>query len=261
MSGRVDVEALAFSEGLKPAIRRSVAVGQLDAATALARRLGGAVSWSTRDIDEDGRRSRVMYLGRTQAEADALRDAEAEILPGSTTARPAAHARLGALLGFPRCCVDAFAGRVERGIDVVVGLGRGLAEDYVAAHDAWTPRAVALVNPLWMRQRRSLVSFYPCRFDCDAALEVARGVLGAVARRDEALADALVATLTGSIVVAPDGARVALVDGVPAPRPGGGGEIDPRDAELARRLLAGVATAIAGRPRSLSPIRVDFASR
>lgn len=265
MSGRIDIEAIAFAAGAKPAIRRMVAVEHADASAARLAALGGVVRWAHGELKEEGRPSRVIYLARNATDAEALRDAEAGALPGDTGApRQAAHTEIGLRLGFPRCCVAAFVARVARGVDVVPGHGRGYAEDFVSAREAWVPAARALINPLWAAQRRALVSFAPCAFDCRAALEVARGVLAAVEREDSAFAASLVRDLEGTCVIAPDGARVAVVlaaDGAvtsATARPHAGGGVDSLDAALAGALRARRVVAVARRDGPPAPLRIEF---
>lgn len=242
---RVDVEWLAFLDGAKPAVRRTEDPARADEVEARMRADGAAVCRAAGLARLGPRDVAVLYAARDLAAAQALRDAEGAVLPGrggSSAADAGAHRAVGLALGFPPCCVDAFAARLARGVDrLVEGGPGGLAEDYVALRAAWVPRPDARVNPFLMRAGAQLVSFYPCRLDCPAAVALAARVLAAVTRRAPQAARALLATLGRSVVVAPTGARaqVALdVAGavIRAAAPTREGRADPDDEGLAAQL-------------------------
>ncbi len=240
---RVDVEWEAFSQNAKPAIRRTVDPAQADALERRWRSQGAAVARARNLSPMGGRDVAVLYLARTQSLADALRDAEEPVLPGSPTYAPgggepavAAHRAVGRALGFPACCVEAFCTRLSRGVDAL-GPHRGLSEDYVAAREAWVPRPDARLNPLLMRARVQVVSFYACRYDCPAALAHAGAVLAAVAaRHGEGTSRAIVAALARPVLIDPRGARAtAVIEGDVVSRAEPVTD-DPRDRALAERL-------------------------
>jgi len=246
-TSRIDVEFAAFSQGAKPAIRRTIEPAQADAAVARWRAQGLAVTRARNVSPMGGRDVAVLYLAPTMALAEALRDAEEPVLqgsptysPGGTAAHVAQHQAVGRALGFPPCCVDAFCARLTRGVDTL-GPHRNLSEDYVTAREAWVPRADARLNPLLMRARMHVVSFYPCRYDCRAARAHADAVLAAVAKLHGAgAARALVDALARTVLIAPTGARcvATIAEGVVAHTEAL--TDDPRDRALAE-ALAGVA--------------------
>lgn len=269
----MDAEWLAFGMGLKPAIRRTA--DPADAARVEAQlRSGGAVVLRAAQTAVLGAREQtVLYAARSAGHAAALREAEEGVLPGRAQARDARarHQAIGRLLGFPPCCVEAFLARLDRGVDRLDAAGpAGLAEDYVAARSAWVPRPDARVNPLLMSARAQLISFYPCRYDCPAAVELAEGLRAVVAARQPSTERSLLALLSRPVAVAPDGARalLALAEGrgsierAAAPRRADGAS-DPRDAALAARLSgaligAGGAIEAAGPAHAPPPWCVDF---
>ena len=53
------------------------------------------------------------------------------------------------------------------------------------------------------------MTFYPCRYDCTAALSYAAGVFNATVRSDRAAAAALRAALLGAMTIGVDGTRGA----------------------------------------------------
>ena len=211
---RMDVEWVAYTAGLKPALRRTVDPARAEEVAARMRASGAVVLRARETAVFGAREEVVLYVAPTERDAEALRDAEASVLPGRVRAADpsGAHRAVGRALGFPACCVDAFCARVARGVDRLVARGPGgLSEDYVAARAAWVPRPDARVNPLLMRVGAQLVSFYPCRFDCPAAVAQASALLDEVGRRSPEAARALMAALSRSVVVAADGARAQVV--------------------------------------------------
>lgn len=245
---RIDVEWLAFSAGLKPAIRRTVDPARVEEVAARFARDGAAVLRASQTAVLGGREQAVLYVAGSHDLAAALRDAEAPVLPGRAPSgdAAAAHRAVGLALGFPACCVDAFCARLARGVDrLVEGGPAGFAEDYVALRAAWVPRPDPRVNPLLMRAGAQLVSFYPCRFDCVAAVAQAEALRALLARRDPAVEAGLMRTLARSVVVAGEGARAQVVLDASsrvlrAAAPTRDGVADSRDASLAD-TLAGAA--------------------
>jgi hypothetical protein len=258
---RLDVEWLAFSAGLKPAVRRTVAPARADEIVARFTREGAVVLRASRTAVLGGREQVVLYAARSHDLAAALRDAESSVLPGHAPEGDAlaAHRAVGALLGFPVCCVEAFCARLARGVDRLVDGGPGgYAEDYVASRAAWVSAPDARVNPLLMRAGAQLVSFYPCRFDCPRAVALAEALRAVVAVRDAGAARGLMATLSRAVVVASDGARAQVVveagTVVRAAAPTREGVADARDVALAGALV-GARVGEDGAVRGVDPVR------
>jgi hypothetical protein len=244
---RLDVEWLAFSEGLKPAVRRTADPARAEEIVARFTREGAVVLRADRHAVLGGREQVVLYAARSHDLAAALRDAESSVLPGHPPVGDAlaAHRAVGTALGFPACCVEAFCARLARGVDRLVDGGPGgYAEDYVSSRAAWVIAPDARVNPLLMRAGAQLVSFYPCRFDCPRAVALAESLRAVVAARDAGAARGLVATLSRAVVIASDGARAQVVveagtiTRAAAPTREGVG--DPRDVALADALVGAV---------------------
>jgi hypothetical protein len=241
---RLDVEWLAFSAGLKPAVRRTVDPARADEVSARFMRDGAEVLRADRPAVLGGRAQVVLYAARSRDLAAALRDAESPVLPGYAPEGDvlAAHRAVGAALGFPACCVEAFCGRLARGVDRLVDGGPGgYAEDYVASRGLWVAAPDARVNPLLMRAGAQLVSFYPCRFDCPRAVALAEAVRAVVAARAAGAARSLMAVLSRAVVIAGDGARAQGVVEVGriarAAAPTREGVADARDEALADALV------------------------
>lgn len=99
----------------------------------------------------------------------AARDDAGEQLHALERANPADIRGAGALLGFPTCCIEAFAADFERS-----------RSDQDTVNDDACARLLASVpngtgHPaLDPFSDRELLGFYPCRLDCEAAIAFAR---------------------------------------------------------------------------------------
>jgi hypothetical protein len=202
---------VALERGLKPAVRISIAPERRTEIERRAERAGMAVEVARRAARIGGREAAIVYVARERERARAVRDAEDVVLPGGPSGAPtpemlAAHGAVGAGLGYPGCCVEAFVARVARGVTVRSGGGEA-SEEYVAAEDA--ARAAvhdARLDVLHRATHGALVSFYPCLLDCAPARERASALLAALPRDD---ARALVAALARRVAIALDGSLVA----------------------------------------------------
>jgi len=212
--GRLDLEWIAMQAGLKPTIRVTVEPEHADAVAARARRDGCAVERAAHVIEFPGRApSVVLYLARDANRARELVGAEAPLLPVNGRPLPLdealpLHTRLGELLGFPRCCIDAFCARLRRGVTRRLD-GRDAHEDFVAAEDAAraSHRFLARLNDLSPDRRARIVTFYPCRYDCPTASTYAAGVFTQAERVHPAAAAELRTALLGRVSILTDGTR------------------------------------------------------
>lgn len=205
---RYSVEWVALCAGVKPALRvwqpRARAAAHADA----ARRRGFAVDEVAR---ADG--SAIVYIAPTAAAARSLREAEAVIAPRRPDPYdqrfdPAPHRRLGAGLGYPPCCVEAFIVRLARGVDRLPS-GRRAHEDHVAAADARaaSARLDARCNVFDAARSHGWLSHYPCRLDCAASIAYADAARAALLAVDAAQADRLATLLATAVAIEPDGRR------------------------------------------------------
>lgn len=153
-----------------------------------------------------GRSELALYVARTPGAARDLARVENAVrgANGSATYAAAMHERLGELLGYPPCCVAA---HVERSaFEAAFHLsGR---QDYLAAADAASRTSVfhARLNGFLPGGRAKLVSFYPCRYDCEASLALADGVYAALQAAAPDDAGVLRAALVTRVAVSLDGA-------------------------------------------------------
>jgi hypothetical protein len=213
-SSGLDVEWIAMQAGIKPANRLSVVPAHAAAIERRARREGCAVVRGAHLVEFPGRPpSMILYVARDAAAAHWLAEAEAPLLPPENATLQlddelACHTRLGQLLGFPACCVDAFGVRLRRGVNCRLD-GSYAHEDFVAAECAArvSRRCLGRLNDLSPDRRARLVTFYPCRYDCPAAAAYASAVFAAAQQVDAVAADTLRAALLGTMRIAVDGTR------------------------------------------------------
>lgn len=212
MTGLPDPAWTAFQLGLKPALRLSMPP---ERASAFAEKLGGlalAVEVSKRPVKLDSGLALLVYVARTQARASALVSAEERTLPApdasDDAARRAAHRDLGALLGYPSCCIDAFIEQ-ERSPD------SELADDFLYARGALARTAGPphrWLNPLIEGPRARLIEHYPCRYDCRPSLAYAGRVAAELARLAPEPFEELDRRLACRVSIRPDGSRSDVGD-------------------------------------------------
>ncbi len=164
------LEAVAFRAGRKPVAFLTVRPSEVDATLAAFpgahaerhdRRVAVAALDTWTDRRDEGEPRVELYLSRDPALA---RRAAA-----LQTADPSAAAReLGALLGYPRCCADAFAGEDAR--------ANNTRNRYaVAARTGPGPWPWELAD-----HAVALSPFFPCSYRCEAAVAWVREVLAAL---------------------------------------------------------------------------------
>lgn len=212
--GRVDVEWLAIRAGVKPASRVTISLEHADRHEQRARREGFAVERAADLVEFPGRPpAMILYVSPDPQRARALVEVEAPLLPpipGRVPIEVAAplHAEFGRLLGFPPCCVAEFGVRLRRGVTRRTD-GREAHEDFVAAECAVreSQRFLGRLNDLSPDRRARIVTFYPCRYDCDAAAAYAGAVFAYAEQHEPAFAAALRAALVGEFRIGAGGER------------------------------------------------------
>lgn len=193
----LDIQWLAFKAGLKLAMRVSCDPSSADAIERRYRAGGAQVRRGLRVID--GERQAVVYVAQTAARAEELRNLDCGTTPIAWVRNFfVGHDReLGTLLGYPACCVQAFQRRARPRLD----------DWYRTAQNAWMARPAPRLNVLLMPEGRSLLSFYPCRYDCEAALELADRIADIAREADAAWLDFVEHQLALPIAVDRTGAR------------------------------------------------------
>ena len=212
--GRLDVEWIALDAGIKPANRLLMQPEYVDGLMQRAARRNLTVVRAEKVVEFPGRPPGIiLYVAPTEAYALEMARTEGPILPTADVRLPVAeaipyHRRFGELLGFPACCVEEFLHRLAGGVTRRERGGEG-HEDFVAAE-----RASARSKEFWGRLNdlsadrvARLVTFYPCRYDCEHAGRYASGVYEAALRVEPVAAAALRDALVGRGAIAVDGTR------------------------------------------------------
>jgi len=192
-------ELLAVRCGVKPTCRVVVPPQGGDDVIAAAQGLGlharradaRRYSGSAEDLAhlQRTRATSLVLVARTAGELEALAESERH---------EAGQAEIGALLGYPRCCIDAFIARDE---DPKSDL-RYAAMQRTGATGSY------LLNDL--DGKAGLVSHLVCRYDCAPSIEIAGAVLNEFAREAPAEAEAFAATLRGLMIAFKDGGTLRL---------------------------------------------------
>jgi hypothetical protein len=159
----------------------------------------------------------MVYAGPDAALNEHLAALEGRCLAGELPGS-AVHAELGAALGYPECCVQAYL-QDARGYEGRALPAFGVNPLHFQAMAARTRGAPHfLLNPFlrdpWLRP----LAHFPCRFDCPASLSLAQAVVREMHRRAPAVARALPAYLKCVALVFPDREEALFVG-----RPGGDG--------------------------------------
>jgi hypothetical protein len=203
------IEWLAVRAGAKPAARSvpsGAAVGDQLAAAAERhglRALAVEASEYLADFatgDAVGCRT-IVYVGATSDAVAAARAAEAAMIAAVARGEPvtpALNAALGRALGYPECCIAAFAPRCDLP-------NAALRFEALRATGA---TAFALLNDV--DPERTLISHFVCRYDCAASLRYARRVLDAVAAVDAPRAQRLSRALASVLILFRDGGAIEL---------------------------------------------------
>lgn len=192
-------ELLAVRCGAKPTARIVVAPRAEQAVLEAARRHGLLArqiearnySGSADDLAHLRRTSatRPILVARSESELNALQQSEADnASPGD----------VGALLGYPPCCIDAFAVDPDQP-KALIRFNALRRTGELASH---------LLNDV--DGRTALVSHLVCRYDCAPSVDLARQVLQGLAAEDVKAAAAYAETTRGLVVAFSDGGSLRL---------------------------------------------------
>jgi hypothetical protein len=221
-----DAEAVALTLGLRRALRMVTPRAAVDHTT-LGARAAGFVTRVDEDVELDadgnvfpprpggpidpGRSAltpgAVLVAARSDEDAERVASLDAAI---RARVRPTRllelHRELGALLGYPACCVDAFVDDLAARSDE-----RQSQPDHLGLLRAAAGRSARLdwrLNPGLVDRDASLVSHVPCRFDCPASLALAERVLTELRSRAPERAARMEARLRSVVVLAEDGSAL-----------------------------------------------------
>lgn len=207
---RVDTEWLALRAGLKPGLRLAADAASAPEIAERYQRHGCSVALAHARIGLERRARVLVYVGATAQIAAGLRATERHLLEPHISPRDRAFftRELGMRLGYPTCCVDAFAERTRRGGGLLRdGDPERHDPDYVHVHEAWVDKPDWRLNTLLMPHHARLISFAACRLDCAAAAAQAGEIHRLVAAEAPAALPVLEDMLARPLVIGPDGAR------------------------------------------------------
>ncbi len=207
----LDSESIALRAGLKPSLRLTSPRAEADQLAARLRHDRLHVQMMSEGVDFGAGERVVLCVSPDPARAVALCEAE-RTLALAATREPTAdelsnmYLHIGTLLGYPRCCVAAFAGRATLDRSC-----RGTSSmPYHAACEAWVPRPYARLNNLRFGDGIQLISFEPCRYDCQVALQLADAIADAVAKTCRRSLESIDRILARPVAIAPSGERVEV---------------------------------------------------
>lgn len=158
-----DPETAALELSFRALVKRETFDARELAADAEWLRSSGLSLRIVQPADPHGRR--VLFAARHEAVLDRAVALEQAVHAGA----PDAARELGTLLGYPRCCVDAFTAIGRQDDATLLALRAG---------DPRPPRASA--SSSFLLGSLALVSHVPCRIDCPATLAIAERVRDAL---------------------------------------------------------------------------------
>jgi hypothetical protein len=181
--GTALLELAAFEAGLKPAV-------MLPRSPRDAERLAQQFAYARVLNTPRGTLFLAAHRGPDLAELGRLRSAD----------DPDAHLReIGALLGYPGCCVDAFQRLSDRSLDARTRYAAALATQQTAPW-SW------FLNDTGVR----VLPYFPCSYTCAAAVQQARAVLEVLRTTSPAAHAELVRRLAAPVLYFDDGAYVRV---------------------------------------------------
>lgn len=237
----VSPERLAFESGIKPALRIRLHADEAPYEVGLWLRAGYNVAAVETDAGADGLRTYVM-VASTHKRAQQLVDAELrQYLP--IDAQLIALRDCGEMLGYPSCCVEAFLRSTQLERDDHDPELNSRRCNFYRIDAAWVERPLARLNTLLKSDQLGLISFDPCRFDCERAREIADRIALVV----EAKHPGYEQLLHGAFAINHEDERVTLELDPSSDRHGGGGErvraakpSSPNASAFAERLIGHV---------------------
>jgi len=206
--GSGEGEERALAAGLKPMIRQLLSAGDLDRTrarweargfvTEVAPRIYGPTHGGWDDTPDasaiDPRRARrALFVAKDRA-------AIAEAVAADLDKTDDGDRALGALLGYPSCCVDAF---------VASGKQRKNADVFAAALARTSGGPSPRLNVLDMGVFH-WIAWTPCSFRCEASLERANALAAIVAREHDGFARAIDAALSAHRLYLADDVQLSL---------------------------------------------------
>lgn len=202
-TGREPMELWAYRAGIKPVAFLTVSPGRVDRTIALfgdshieRRERRVHIEDQDRWVDDRSRGEPMVELYISADAALARRAAEMQSNPSR------AVVELGELMGYPRCCIDAFARQADRSNNT---LNRYLAAARTSVGGPWPWQ----LNDLHAK----LVPFFVCNYRCEAALAYANASLAARERAHPGSTEKLREQLACKVLYIDDGNQVWSYEG------------------------------------------------
>lgn len=162
--GSGESDEVALYAGVKPLLRQVLPASELAAARARFEALGLVVAESTHRVELASTAGRVLFVGRDHARVRAAAACE------SSTEH---DLELGQLLGYPRCCVEAYLELAPPRRNAAVS-----ARAFGASNGTFAPRLNTLDLAVF-----HYVSWLPCSFSCRLSRAFADAVAGHIEKR------------------------------------------------------------------------------
>lgn len=183
------IDAIAYRHALRPAVTLTVDPQDEERVRAL---LPGAIerrTASTRSDDPHTGAPKIeLFVARDTATAKRLAELASTEAAASQAAEVASS--LGAILGYPACCVQAFVAQIDHPNETY-------ARYAIAARTAYGPGPwPALLDDTSL----SILPHRPCTYRCERSREQTRSLLEVLAVEDRALHGALVGYLGGPVL-------------------------------------------------------------
>lgn len=161
--GSGEADEVALFAGLKPLLRQVLPTSELASARARFGRLGLALGEATHRVSLPSTQGTVLFVGRDERRVHEAIACEAE---------PDHDLELGRLLGYPRCCVEAYLHLPPPKENVDAFLAA------FAASTTFAPRLNCLDPSVF-----HFISWLPCSFDCAISKSYADAVAHHIAAR------------------------------------------------------------------------------
>lgn len=169
MIGR-NQRAQLLEAGIKPAYRRHVPAAQLDEYRRYYTERGLAFVEQREKLWFQGSGQRIVYVAKEAAVAEELADLErrqyVRFRPG-----PPLDARVGELLGYPPCCVEAFGRDRNKIFELWPGLYRQQSDLLIGRMLRRAERFDYRLNIVFPRMR-NVIEHLPCGLDCEASIGI-----------------------------------------------------------------------------------------
>ena len=211
IESRIDPEFIAFQEGLKPAIR--IALDPCETKKINPHFVNYCVV--SKEAIIRGKKQIIYYISRSYKYSRKLMQAEAPSLSKSLLitkrVKRLSLEETGLLLGYPICCVKAFAERSEIiKFKLRMKVFSKNSYDYELIKMAACDRPSWYINNLLRTYVRPIISFEPCSYDCSYAIDYAKRIFDIIKGKYPVKGLSLKEVLKSTMLVKRDGSKIAF---------------------------------------------------